>query len=121
MHPLLPDDYVFRSHATDAVLQERTFRELGALETRTRLQELGMPSALYSLGVAHPGAIELHNYPRFLQELRRPDGTTFDLAATDVLRIRERGVPRYTEFRRLLGLKPPQHVRGADGERGVGA
>ena len=108
MHPLLPDDYVFRSHETDAVLQERTFRELGALETRTRLQELGMPSALYSLGVAHPGAIELHNYPRFLQELRRPDGTTFDLAATDVVRVRERGVPRYTEFRRLLGLKPPR-------------
>ena len=107
MHPLLPDDYTFRSHETDAVLEERTFRELGALDTRTRLQEVGMPSALYSLGVAHPGAIELHNYPRFLQELRRPDGTTLDLAATDVVRIRERGVPRYTEFRRLLGLKPP--------------
>ena len=107
MHPLLPDDYVFRSHETDAVLQERTFREVGAVETRTRLHELGVPSALYSLGVAHPGAIELHNYPRFLQELRRPDGTTLDLAATDVVRVRERGVPRYTEFRQLLGLKPP--------------
>ena len=108
MHPLLPDDYTFRSVETDEVLQERTFRELGALDTRTRLQEMGMPSALYSLGVAHPGAIELHNYPRFLQELRRPDGTTMDLAATDVVRVRERGVPRYTEFRRLLGLKPPR-------------
>ncbi len=108
MHPLLPDDYAFRSHVTDELLQERTFRELGALETRTRLQEVGMPSALYSLGVANPGAIELHNYPRFLQELKRPDGTTVDLAAVDVLRIRERGVPRYTEFRRLLGLKPPR-------------
>jgi hypothetical protein len=107
MHPLLPDDYVFRSHETDAVLQERTFREVGAVETRTRLHELGVSSALYSLGVAHPGAIELHNYPRFLQELRRPDGTILDLAATDVVRVRERGVPRYTEFRRLLGLKPP--------------
>ena len=108
MHPLLPDDYIFRSHATDEVVQERTFRDLGALDTRKRLQELGMPSALYSLGVAHPGAIELHNYPRFLQELKKPDGSTVDLAAVDVLRIRERGVPRYTEFRRLLGLKPPR-------------
>jgi Animal haem peroxidase len=115
MHPLLPDDYVFRSHETDAVLQERTFEELGALDTRPRLQELSMPSALYSLGVAHPGAIELHNYPRFLQTLKRPDGTTVDLAATDVLRVRERGVPRYTEFRRLLGLKPPRSFEEVTG------
>jgi hypothetical protein len=108
MHPLLPDDFTFRSLETDEVLQERTFREVGARDTRTRLEELGMPNALYSLGVSHPGAIELHNYPRFLQELRRPNGDTIDLAATDVLRVRERGVPRYTEFRRLLGLKPPK-------------
>jgi hypothetical protein len=29
-----------------------------------------------------------------------------DLAATDILRVRERGVPRYNQFRRLLRLKP---------------
>ena len=29
MHPLLPDDFTFRSIATDEVVQERTFRELG--------------------------------------------------------------------------------------------
>jgi hypothetical protein len=29
-----------------------------------------------------------------------------DLAATDILRTRELGVPRYNEFRRLLHLKP---------------
>ena len=32
----------------------------------------------------------------------------FDLAAVDVLRDRERGVPRYNEFRRLVHLKPIQ-------------
>jgi hypothetical protein len=106
MHPLLPDDFMFRSHVTDEVLLERTFRELGALDTRSRLEELGMPSAFYSLGIAHPGAITLHNYPRTLQELRRPDGSVMDLAATDVLRIRERGVPRYNEFRRLFHKQP---------------
>ena len=118
MHPLLPDDYLLRSHETDAVLQERTFPEIGVLGTRARLEELGMASCLYSFGRAHPGAITLHNYPRFLQNLERPDGTTLDLAATDVLRIRERGVPRYNDFRRLFHLKPagsfeelnPQHA-----------
>jgi hypothetical protein len=106
MHPLLPDDYVFRSHKDDALLQERTFPEIGVLGTRARLEELGMASCLYSFGRAHPGAITLHNYPRFLQNLQRPDGTTIDLAATDVLRVRERGVPRYNDFRRLFHLKP---------------
>jgi hypothetical protein len=117
MHPLLPDDYVFRSLENDAVLEERTFPEVGLRGTRQRLEELGMATCLYSFGRAHPGAITLHNYPRFLQNLERPDGTTIDLAATDVLRVRERGVPRYNEFRRLFHRKPvrtfedlnPQH------------
>jgi hypothetical protein len=102
MHPLLPDEFTFRSVDDDRVLQERTFPELGALQTRTRLEEVGMASALYSFGVSHPGAITLHNYPRFLQRLERPDGTIFDLAAIDVLRVRERGVPRYNDFRQLF-------------------
>ena len=118
MHPLLPDDYVFRSLENDAVLEERTFPELALRGTRERLEELGMAACLYSFGRAHPGAITLHNYPRSLQNLERPDGTTIDLAATDVLRVRERGVPRYNEFRRLFHRKPvrsfeelnPQHA-----------
>ena len=108
MHPLLPDDFTFRSVETDEVLAERTFRDLGALEVRARLKELGFANAFYSLGIAHPGAITLHNYPRFLQEFKRADGTVIDLAATDVLRIRERGVPRYNDFRRLFHLKPAE-------------
>jgi len=106
MHPLIPDDYTFRAVADDRVLEERTFPELGALQTRGRLEEIGVANALYSFGVAHPGAITLHNYPRSLQRLERPDGTVLDLAATDVLRIRERGVPRYNRFRELFRLAP---------------
>jgi hypothetical protein len=106
MHPLLPDDFTFRSLESDEVLQERTFRELGVKDVRARIDEVGLPNAFYSFGIAHPGAITLHNYPRFLQELHKPDGTVVDLAAIDVLRIRERGVPRYNEFRRLFHLEP---------------
>jgi hypothetical protein len=39
-----------------------------------------------------------------MQRLRREDGMEIDLAAVDVLRSRERGVPRYNQFRRLLAL-----------------
>ena len=108
MHPLLPDDFTFRSIETGEVLQERTFRDLGVSDVRARLDEVGFVDSFYSFGVAHPGAITLHNYPRFLQELRKADGTVVDLAAIDVLRIRERGVPRYNEFRRLFHLKAPE-------------
>jgi hypothetical protein len=54
----------------------------------------------------HPGAIRLHNYPRHLQNLLRDNGERLDLAAVDVLRDRERGVPRYNRFRRLLRMDP---------------
>jgi len=106
MHPLIPDQFVFRSFADDSVLQERELPELGALEVRNRLGEMSMTDMLYSFGRLHPGAITLHNYPRFLQDFHRPGGEHIDLAAIDVLRLRERGVPRYNDFRRLFHLKP---------------
>jgi len=106
MHPLIPDEYSFRSLENDAVLQERTLPELGVQHVRERLSEMPMGDLLYSFGTSHPGAITLHNFPRFLQHFDRADGTLTDLAAIDVLRVRERGVPRYNEFRRLLHLKP---------------
>jgi hypothetical protein len=108
MHPLLPDDFTFRSVENHAILQERTFPEIAALQTRERLEEIGVANALYSLGIAHPGAISLHNYPRSLQFLERPNGELLDLAATDIQRIRERGVPRYNDFRRLFRLRPAE-------------
>lgn len=62
-----------------------------------------MTDLFYSLGIAHTGAITLHNYPRFLQQLVRDNGEVFDLASVDILRDRERGVPRYNRFRELIG------------------
>jgi len=105
MHPLIPDEFSFRRLANDATLQERTLPEIGALQVRARFSEMSMSDLLYSFGTSHPGAIALHNYPRFLQHFDRPDGSLIDLASIDVLRVRERGVPRYNQFRRLLHLK----------------
>jgi heme peroxidase len=106
MHPLLPDEFTFRSPADGSLLETRTFPEVGVLHTRERLTQLSVANVIYSLGVANPGAITLHNYPRFLQHFDRADGTILDLAATDILRNRERGVPRYNQFRRFFRLKP---------------
>jgi hypothetical protein len=106
MHPLIPDEFVFRSVRDDALLSERTFLELQALEVRRLCDEVAMGDVFYSLGIAHPGAISLHNYPRFLREFHRPDGEIIDLAATDILRVRERGVPRYARFREHFHMRP---------------
>jgi hypothetical protein len=106
MHPLIPDDYSFRSVSDDSPLRQLGFGDLTGPAAEQLQDELGLDDVLYSLGTMPPGVVCLHNYPRFLQDFERPDGNHIDVAATDVLRIRELGVPRYNEFRRLMHLKP---------------
>jgi hypothetical protein len=94
-----------RSVDADRPLEQRTFRELSGPHSREVFARLELGDLFYSFGTSHPGAIVLRNFPRFLQEFERPDGKIIDLAATDVLRVRELGVPRYNEFRRQLHLR----------------
>lgn len=108
MHPLVPDEFSLRSVADDSPLGEpRTFRELTGRSGVEIAGAIDMTDLLYSFGTEHPGVVCLHNFPRFLQEFERPDGHYLDLAATDILRNRELGVPRYCEFRRHLHLPVP--------------
>jgi hypothetical protein len=106
MHPLIPDDFVFRSAEDDRVVANYELPDLDARHVRERLAERPMADIVYSFGRSHPGALTLYNFPRHLQHFDRPDGSLVDLAAIDVLRVRERGVPRYNEFRRQFRLKP---------------
>ena len=108
MHPLLPDVYTFSSAADDTFLDRLSLTELNVANTRRRLEQFGMANTLYSLGREAAGLVCLHNYPETLQRITRPDGEVIDLAAIDVLRNRERGVPSYNEFRRLLHMKAPK-------------
>lgn len=102
MHALMPDMFSFRSSVDDHLLQERPFPEVEGLETRKRVEEMSMVDLFYSFGTCHPGAVTLHNFPNFLRELKKPDGRFVDLASIDIFRDRERGVPRYNQFRELL-------------------
>ncbi len=106
MHPLIPDDFTFRSIAGGAVLETRELPEIAGRKTRDIADRISMTDLFYSFGVAHPGAITLHNYPTHLQNLRTEGGEHLDLAAVDILRDRERGVPRYNQFRRLVHKEP---------------
>jgi hypothetical protein len=78
--------------------------EIQGNETRQAIREIGMENVLYSFGLANPGAIALGNYPRFLQTFRAIDGEILDVATIDIMRDRERGVPRYNQFRRMLRM-----------------
>jgi len=106
MHPLIPDDYALHAAADNRAMGQYTFRDISGPRTPGLVDQVPLADLFYSFGTSHPGAVTLHNYPRFLQEFERPDGKMMDLAATDILRIREVGVPRYNRFRRLMHLKP---------------
>jgi hypothetical protein len=106
MHPLIRDDYTFWAAQDHRVIEEHTFPEIAFSGARQVLERVGMENALYSFGLLNPGAMTLHNFPKAMQALHQLDGSTVDLAATDILRVRERGVPRYNQFRQLVH-KPP--------------
>jgi Animal haem peroxidase len=106
MHPLMPDEIVFRSLATGRAVETLQLPDVTGRKTPGVAERHSMPDLFYSFGVSHPGAVTLHNYPKFLQNLTRDNGEHLDLAAVDILRDRERGVPRYNQFRRLLHKDP---------------
>ena len=106
MHPLIRDDYSFRRASDDSSIEQRAFDQVTDVKGNQLLSSVPMMDLLYSFGTLHPGALQLHNYPKLLQHFTRPDGKIADLGAIDIMRMREFGVPRYTLFRELLHLKP---------------
>jgi hypothetical protein len=107
MHSLVPDDFTIRTLRDHSVLKSCNLTDMIGASGVKLIDEIGLPNLLYSFGVSHPGALRLHNFPNLLRSLKRADGTTVDLATIDVLRDRERGVPRYCAFRRALHLPAP--------------
>jgi hypothetical protein len=103
MHSLLPDEYEIRSVKDNSLLQSCELPEMAGRAGRKIIEKHDCADLFYSLGIAYPGALRLHNFPKHLQNLHKDTtGERFDLAAVDILRDRERGVPRYNQFRRLF-------------------
>jgi hypothetical protein len=110
LHALVPDLIEYRKivqpDAIDAkipVVETFRGRATGFMHDR------GLASWAVSMGRQRLGLLALQNSPRFLQNLRmdRLNSPTkqIDVAALDILRDRERGVPRFNEFRRQYGLR----------------
>jgi hypothetical protein len=106
MHPLMRDSievFDIGSNMVSASINIEDTRDGSAEEI---LVEQGGDRLWYSFGITHPGSLTLNNYPEFLRNLEIPLVGNIDLATIDIVRDRERGVPRYNEFRRQIGLKP---------------
>jgi hypothetical protein len=103
MHPLIRDEYELYSVKDGSLIQKTGFPEIFDKQARHLMETIPMSDLFYSFGIMHPGAVTLHNYPQFMRRLVKANGEAFDLAAVDILRDRERGVPRYRRFRELLG------------------
>lgn len=105
MHALMPDEFAFHRLADGGHLATHQLPAVSGRAARAVLDGVSMTDLFYSFG-SHlkPGMIRLHNFPNHLRNLKRDDGSIFDLATVDILRDRERGVPRYNRFRELVGL-----------------
>ncbi|RAR11183.1 heme peroxidase [Stemphylium lycopersici] len=108
MHALIPDSIAFFSSRSGAHTTTTPIRDVAFERARTPLETGGLDFSdiFYSFGINYPGAITLKNTPSFLCDLHTPDGRHIDLGTIDILRDRERGVPRYNDFRRLFHLPP---------------
>jgi hypothetical protein len=111
LHPLVPDLLEVRQWDADpnAIRNKvgvvKTFRGRATAAMRDR----GLANWALSMGRQRLGLLTLQNHPQFLQDLELPRLKTptgkIDVAALDLVRDRERGVPRFNEFRRQYGLK----------------
>lgn len=104
MHPLIPDEWRFHSLESGRWLETLDFTDIQGRETRDVMDRFAMGDMWYSFGLASAGAVCLHNYPNALRKLTRLDGQVTDLATLDIVRDRERGVPRYNDFREALRM-----------------
>ena len=109
LHPLLPDLLEFRNWQSPNVINKKvpvisTFRG----KATTAMTEGGLSSWALSMGRQRLGLLTLQNHAQFFQNLELPrlqsKTNKIDIAALDVIRDRERGVPRFNEFRRQYGL-----------------
>jgi hypothetical protein len=109
LHALVPDMLEDRDLAADPNAVQAhlpvvdTFRA-GATDA---MHERGLANVALSMGRQRLGLLQLQNHPQFLQnlDLRPRLDTMIDVPALDIIRDRERGTPRFNEFRRQIGLR----------------
>jgi hypothetical protein len=106
MHPLMRDKVDVYDIGSNIIARTVPLQNTRDGDAEDMLNDERPERLWYSFGITNPGSLTLNNYPNFLRSLSIPLVGNIDLATIDVLRDRERGVPRYNEFRREIGLNP---------------
>jgi hypothetical protein len=106
LHSFLPETLHIKKMEDANYFNEIPFAETRQAGAAKLTKKVPFVDLFYSFGNQHPGQLVLNNYPKFMQELSIPFNPVYDMGAVDLIRARERGVPRYNEFRRQLGLNP---------------
>lgn len=110
LHALVPDLLEYRDETKPDVIAAKipvveTFRG----RATPFMHDRGLANWGLTMGRQRLGALALQNHPRFMQNLKmdrlKSPTKQIDVAALDILRDRERGVPRFNEFRRQYGLR----------------
>jgi hypothetical protein len=111
LHTMVPDLIDYRQWDAEP---NRIRNEVAVVDTlRGRatqaMRDGGLANWAISMGRQRLGLLTLANHPQFLQNLEIPrlasPTSKIDVAALDLIRDRERGVPRFNEFRRQYGLR----------------
>ena len=113
LHPLVPDLIEYRDWSNaNAVAAKVPVIETFRGKASAAMRDRGLANWALSLGRQRLGLLTLGNHAQFqqnisiprLQSASNPEGK-IDMAALDLMRDREHGVPRFNEFRRQYGLR----------------
>jgi hypothetical protein len=119
LHPLLPNDIqlvyaadgrrgrVLKFESPDLTDPDLIVGPF-AMHNAMRDPNTTLTDIVYTFGVHYPGAVTLRNFPNWMRRMPRRNGQKveelIDLATIDIVRDRERGVPRYNRFRELFHM-----------------
>jgi len=110
LHPMVPDLLEYREwdHSPDVIRKKIPVVETFRGKATPFLADGGLANWALTMGRQRLGLLTLQNHPHFLQNLKmtrlHSPTNQIDVAALDIIRDRERGVPRFNEFRRQYGL-----------------
>lgn len=105
MHGLVPDELTLYDHKTGKEIGKVPMGAALQANSRKIIEAAGFDNVLYSMEIAKAGQITAGNHPKFMKELNIR-GNYVDLAAVDILRGREKQLPRYNEYLRQMHEKP---------------
>jgi len=111
LHAMVPDLIEYRDLAADPNMIMSKIPIVATLRGKATqaMRHSGLANWALSMGRQRAGQLTLQNDPQFLQNLEVPrlqsPTRKIDVVALDIIRDRERGVPRFNEFRRQYGLK----------------